>query len=110
MPEGQEKKVEYLELIYDLIFVYLIGRNKVLSFQCVGRDQLLCADVSFPDQYVPEYSDQCDLCHGNISDPVQAQQIGGRGKGIECGGDRSDACSHRIHRDRRKPRLSMESR
>ena len=27
MPESQEKKVEYLELIYDLIFVYLIGRN-----------------------------------------------------------------------------------
>ena len=27
MPETQEKKVEYLELIYDLIFVYLIGRN-----------------------------------------------------------------------------------
>ncbi|MBR1797076.1 MAG: low temperature requirement protein A [Clostridiales bacterium] len=27
MPEVQEKKVEYLELIYDLIFVYLIGRN-----------------------------------------------------------------------------------
>ena len=27
MPDNQEKKVEYLELIYDLIFVYLIGRN-----------------------------------------------------------------------------------
>lgn len=27
MLESQEKKVEYLELIYDLIFVYLIGRN-----------------------------------------------------------------------------------
>ena len=27
MPETHEKKVEYLELIYDLIFVYLIGRN-----------------------------------------------------------------------------------
>ena len=27
MPESNEKKVEYLELIYDLIFVYLIGRN-----------------------------------------------------------------------------------
>ena len=23
----EEKKVEYLELIYDLIFVYMIGRN-----------------------------------------------------------------------------------
>lgn len=27
MPETQEKKVEYLELVYDLIFVYLIGQN-----------------------------------------------------------------------------------
>ncbi len=27
MPDNQEKKVEYIELIYDLIFVYLIGRN-----------------------------------------------------------------------------------
>lgn len=31
MPEPQkEKKVEYLELIYDLIFVYIIGRNNSL--------------------------------------------------------------------------------
>lgn len=30
MMELQEKKVEYLELIYDLIFVYLIGRNNSL--------------------------------------------------------------------------------
>ena len=28
--EREEKKVEYLELIYDLIFVYLIGRNNAL--------------------------------------------------------------------------------
>lgn len=28
--EKEEKKVEYLELIYDLIFVYLIGRNNAL--------------------------------------------------------------------------------
>ena len=27
---GEEKKVEYIELIYDLIFVYLIGRNNSL--------------------------------------------------------------------------------
>ena len=26
----EEKKVEYLELIYDLIFVYVIGRNSSL--------------------------------------------------------------------------------
>lgn len=33
--EKKEKKVEYLELIYDLIFVYMIGRNNSLlhSFQ-----------------------------------------------------------------------------
>lgn len=26
----EEKKVEYIELIYDLIFVYIIGRNNSL--------------------------------------------------------------------------------
>jgi low temperature requirement protein LtrA len=26
----EEKKVEYLELIYDLIFVYIVGRNNLL--------------------------------------------------------------------------------
>ena len=30
LAEQAEKKVEYLELIYDLIFVYLIGRNNAL--------------------------------------------------------------------------------
>ncbi|MBR1423314.1 MAG: low temperature requirement protein A [Ruminococcus sp.] len=30
MKEKEEKKVEYLELIYDLIFVYVIGRNNSL--------------------------------------------------------------------------------
>lgn len=30
LPEKEEKKVEYLELIYDLIFVYIIGRNNSL--------------------------------------------------------------------------------
>ncbi len=29
-PLREEKKVEYLELIYDLIFVYVIGRNNSL--------------------------------------------------------------------------------
>ena len=28
--QKEEKKVEYLELIYDLIFVYIIGRNNAL--------------------------------------------------------------------------------
>ena len=28
--ESKEKKVEYIELIYDLIFVYIIGRNNAL--------------------------------------------------------------------------------
>ena len=26
--KSEEKKVEYVELVYDLIFVYIIGRNK----------------------------------------------------------------------------------
>jgi len=34
--EQQEKKVEYLELIYDLIFVYLIGRNNSLLYNIEG--------------------------------------------------------------------------
>ena len=37
----EEKKVEYLELIYDLIFVYIIGRNNsVLHHTADGRLQL----------------------------------------------------------------------
>ena len=28
--QPKEKKVEYIELIYDLIFVYIIGRNNQL--------------------------------------------------------------------------------
>ncbi len=28
--KGEEKKVEYIELIYDLIFVYIIGKNNIL--------------------------------------------------------------------------------
>ena len=31
----EEKKVEYLELIYDLIFVYIIGRNNSLLHNTV---------------------------------------------------------------------------
>ncbi len=33
---GEEKKVEYLELIYDLIFVYLIGRNNGILHHIEG--------------------------------------------------------------------------
>lgn len=33
---GGEKKVEYIELIYDLIFVYLIGRNNALLHTLEG--------------------------------------------------------------------------
>lgn len=32
----KEKKVEYLELIYDLIFVYIIGRNNMLLHHTEG--------------------------------------------------------------------------
>ena len=35
MPKD-EKKVEYLELIYDLIFVYIIGRNNTLLHDVTG--------------------------------------------------------------------------
>lgn len=34
--KSEEKKVEYLELIYDLIFVYLIGRNNSLLHHIAG--------------------------------------------------------------------------
>ena len=33
LTRNEEKKVEYLELIYDLIFVYVIGRNNSLLHQ-----------------------------------------------------------------------------
>ena len=35
-PEKTEKKVEYLELIYDLIFVFVIGRNNLLLHHFSG--------------------------------------------------------------------------
>ncbi len=34
--ENKEKKVEYIELIYDLIFVYIIGRNNSLLHNITG--------------------------------------------------------------------------
>ena len=34
--EKGEKKVEYIELIYDLIFVYLLGRSNELLFHMQG--------------------------------------------------------------------------
>ena len=34
--EKKEKKVEYIELIYDLIFVYMIGRNNALLHDFTG--------------------------------------------------------------------------
>ena len=30
--QPKEKKVEYIELIYDLIFVYIIGRKSVVAY------------------------------------------------------------------------------
>lgn len=36
LEEAKEKKVEYLELIYDLIFVYIIGRNNSLLQRVEG--------------------------------------------------------------------------
>ena len=34
--DKKEKKVEYVELIYDLIFVYIIGRNNSLLHHAAG--------------------------------------------------------------------------
>ena len=34
--EKKERKVEYIELIYDLIFVYIIGRNNLLLHHTPG--------------------------------------------------------------------------
>ena len=34
--KSDEKKVEYIELIYDLIFVYVIGRNNLLLHDFAG--------------------------------------------------------------------------
>ena len=36
MEASEEKKVEYIELIYDLIFVYLVGRNNALLHTLEG--------------------------------------------------------------------------
>ena len=36
MIKKDEKKVEYLELIYDLIFVYVIGRNNSLLHDIIN--------------------------------------------------------------------------
>ena len=36
LTERKEKKVEYIELVYDLIFVYVIGRNNALLHHIVG--------------------------------------------------------------------------
>ncbi|MBQ7546773.1 MAG: low temperature requirement protein A [Clostridia bacterium] len=36
LTEKKEKKVEYIELIYDLIFVYIIGRNNLLLHHFAG--------------------------------------------------------------------------
>ena len=33
---GRDKKVEYIELIYDLIFVYVVGRNNLLLHELAG--------------------------------------------------------------------------
>ena len=43
--EKEEKKVEYLELIYDLIFVYLIGRNNSLLHHVV--DGFISGEIYF---------------------------------------------------------------
>lgn len=34
--KSEEKKVEYVELVYDLIFVYIIGRNNLILHNTEG--------------------------------------------------------------------------
>ena len=46
-PDKTEKKVEYLELIYDLIFVYVIGRNNSLLHITEGGFVSLSGFVSY---------------------------------------------------------------
>ena len=43
----EEKKVEYLELIYDLVFVYMAGRNNALLTHCEGGFVTLDAFLSY---------------------------------------------------------------
>ena len=47
MIDQQEKKVEYLELIYDLIFVYIIGRNNSLLHLTENGTISLSAFISY---------------------------------------------------------------
>ena len=45
--KNEEKKVEYIELVYDLIFVYIIGRNNLIlhNTEVYPQSLLLFFDV-----------------------------------------------------------------
>lgn len=45
--EKKERKVEYIELIYDLIFVYIIGRNNLLLHHTTGGYVSRTAFISY---------------------------------------------------------------
>lgn len=45
--EKKERKVEYIELIYDLIFVYMIGRNNSLLHSFSGGFVELAAFAAY---------------------------------------------------------------
>ena len=78
----EEKKVEYLEIIYDLIFVYVIGRNNTLLHHIGEADDIfpmfaayvLCTDVSAEGKYVSQYCADCCLYFRNIFDAGESRQ------------------------------------
>ena len=55
--QSKEKKVEYLELVYDLIFVYIIGRNNSLlqqtenGFSVKGGQQYRASEIRVEGDY-----------------------------------------------------------
>ena len=46
--KNEEKKVEYLELIYDLVFVYMAGRNNALLSHIEGGFVSLDSFLAYP--------------------------------------------------------------
>ena len=46
----EEKKVEYLELIYDLIFVYVIGRNNQVLHYIENGFVTVSASAAIPSE------------------------------------------------------------
>ena len=75
----QEKKVEYIELIYDLIFVYIIGRNNSLlhvmrdgfidpgSFLTYGLTALIILQIwYYTTLFINRYGENDRMMHAGI--------------------------------------------